>query len=222
MARRKEGQSRRAKTAGKKTRHPLLVYYNLGRRYRPPAILFVLLGAIMLLPSVLDDLQNNLVPPEALGVTGVALILVGLALWLFSILLKRRAYVECTPEILVVRTPFYRVLVSYRRVKQAQPVQVSQIFPRESLKGTGKALVKPLLGMTAVELQVKSWPTPKRRLRRFISPYLFSTRSEAWMFIVPNYSLLIRQLDQALNEKIDATRRPASDYRDPIERLYRG
>ncbi len=222
MARRKEGKSRRARAAGKATRHPLLVYYNLSRRYRPSALLFVLLGLILLLPSVFEGLQSDVIAPELLGVIGIVVLLVGLALWLFSILVKRRSYVECTPEILVVRTPFYRVLVSYRRVKQAQPVQVSHIFPRESLKGMGKPLVKPLLGMTAVELHVKSWPAPKRRLQRFISPYLFSSRSEAWLFIVPNYSLLIRQLDAATSEKIDASRQPASTYQDPIERLRHG
>ncbi|NLF77138.1 MAG: hypothetical protein GX573_15685 [Chloroflexi bacterium] len=222
MAQRKEDTGRRTKRARKAKRHPLLVYHNLGRRYRPMAVLFVLVGVILLLPSLFDSLDSDVIAADLLGIIGIVVILVGLALWLFSILAKHRAYVEVSPEILTIRTPFYRTLVSYRRVKQAQPVQVSQIFPRESLKGMGRPLVKPLLGMTAVELHVKSWPAPKRRLQRFMSPYLFSPRSEAWMFIVPNYSLLIRQLDAALNEKVDAARRPASTYQDPIERLRRG
>jgi hypothetical protein len=222
MARRKEDKGRRTKGTGKVTRHPLLVYYNLSRRYRPIAILFVLLGLILLLPSVFGGLNRDVIAPELLGVIGIVVLLVGLAFWLFSVLVKRRSYVECTPEILVIRTPFYRVLVSYRRVKQAQPVQVSQIIPRESLKGMGKPLVKPLLGMTAVEIHVKSWPAPKRRLQRFLGPYLFSSRSEAWLFIVPNYGLLIRQLDQALGDRIAASRGAASSYQDPIARLRRG
>ena len=149
----------------------------------------------------------------------IGAVLVGIAFWLFSILAIRRAYVTCRPDVLEIRTPFYRTLVSYRRIKQVMSVQVSQLFPRESLKGMGKPLMVPLLGMTAVELQVKSWPAPKKRLMRFLSHYLFSPRGEGWIFIVPNYSVLIRHIEQSYQDRIEQAKREASGYRDPFERL---
>jgi hypothetical protein len=200
-------------------RHPLLVYRNLGRRYRPPGVLLFLMGVFLFLPSFIKELRNTAVKPEALAGVGAVLVLVGIAYWLFSILAIRRAYIECRPDVLEIRTPFYRTLVSYRRIKQVMSVQVSQLFPRESLKGMGKPLVVPLLGMTAVEMQVKSWPAPKKRLMRFLSHYLFSPRGEAWVFIVPNYSVLIRQIEQAAQNRIEQAKGESSGYKDPFERL---
>jgi len=202
-------------------RHPLLVYYNLGKRYRPPALLLVFIGLLSFLPSFINELENDFVEPGALAAAGVVIVLVGVAFWLFSLLAKRRAYVQCLPDVLLIRTPFYKVPISYRRLKMAQPVQVSQVFPRESLKGMGKPLMKPLLAMTAVELHMKSWPTSKKRLKRFMSHYLFSPRSEAWILIVPNYGMLIRQIDAASHRKMETDQGRASSYEDPIERLTR-
>jgi len=177
------------------------------------------MGVLLFLPSFIKELQNNAVKPEALAGVGGVLVLVGIAFWLFSILAIRRAYVECRPDVLEIRTPFYRTLVSYRRIKQVMSVQVSQLFPRESLKGIGKPLMSPLLGMTAVEMQVKSWPAPQKRLMRFLSRYLFTPRGEAWVFIVPNYSVLIRQIEQSYQNKIGEAKAGTSGYRDPFERL---
>jgi hypothetical protein len=200
-------------------RHPLLVYRNLGKRYRPPGVLLFLMGLFLFLPSFIKELRNDAVKPEALAGVGAVLVLVGIAFWLFSILAIRRAYVMCRPDVLEIRAPFYRTLVSYRRIKQVMSVQVAQLFPRESLKGMGKPLMAPLLGMTAVELQVKSWPAPKKRLMRFLSRYLFSPRGEGWIFIVPNYSVLIRQIEQSYQDRLEQAKREASGYRDPFERL---
>jgi hypothetical protein len=82
----------------------------------------------------------------------------------------------------------------------------------------GKALVTPLLGSTAVELHVTSWPAPKGRMKRLMGEFVFSKRAEAWVFIVPNYSILMRQLDTALQNKADERRGVRTSYRDPFER----
>jgi hypothetical protein len=217
MARHKDNETSAKRPVA--VRHPLLVYRNLGKRYRSPGALLFLMGVLLFLPSFIKELQNDAVKPEALAGVGVVLVLVGIAYWLFSILAIRRAYVECRPDVMEIHTPFYRTLVSYRRIKQAMSVQVSQLFPRESLKGMGKPLMSPLLGMTAVEMQVKSWPAPKKRLMRFLGPYLFSPRGEAWVFIVPNYSVLIRQIEQAYQNRIEQAKGEPGGYQDPFERL---
>lgn len=216
MARQRSKQARDGTATP--TRHPLLVYYNLGKRYRGPGILLILMGALAFVPSIVD-FDKNTVAPSTLATLGVVLVLVGLAFWLFSTLAIRRAYVQCNPDLLVIRTPFHQILVSYRRIKQVQPVQVAQIFPRDSLKGMGKPLMTPLLSRTAVEVHVKSWPAPKKRLMRLLSKYLFSSRAEAWLFIVPDYSALLRQLDAATQNKVDESRNVQTTYQDPFERL---
>ncbi|HEX3054223.1 MAG TPA: hypothetical protein VHP83_26445 [Aggregatilineaceae bacterium] len=217
MARRREKSSNDAQE--KVVRHPLLVYYNLGKRYRSPGILFILLGMLSFLPFFIEDLENDLIDPNTAAGVGAVLILVGLAFVLFARLAMRRSYVQCMPDLMLVRTPFYSALVSYRRIKQSQSVQVSQIYPKESLKGIGKPLMRPLLAMTAVEVLVSSWPVPKKKLQRYLSKYLFSARSEAWLFIVPNYAALNRQLDSAIGRQMDERKGTSSGYLDPFERL---
>ncbi len=69
MAQRKEDTGRRTKRARKAKRHPLLVYHNLGRRYRPMAVLFVLVGVILLLPSLFDSLDSDVIAADLLGIS---------------------------------------------------------------------------------------------------------------------------------------------------------
>lgn len=203
-------------------RHPLLIYQQLGRRYRPPALLFTVMGIFGVLPALISELENEHVDPDALAVVGVVLILVGIALWLFTILALRRSYVESRPDVLLVRGPFYRKLISYRRVRDARSDPVAKLFENKKLKGRGKPLMKPLMGAMAAVVTMRTWPVPQRRLQRFFGPYLFSPRDDgnAWMFIVPNYSLLVRQIEEATLRRIDEDR-GGHGYKDPIDRLQR-
>jgi len=195
------------------------VYYNLGRRYRGPGILLLLMGLLLFLPSFISELENDYASPNALAGVGVVVVLVGVAFLLFARLAIRRSYVEVNPDLLVIRTPFYRVLFSYRRIKLVQSVQVSRLYPKDSLKGMGKPLMRPLLPKTGLEVQVKSWPAPKKRLQRFLSQYLFSPRTEGWLFVVPDYRTLTRQIDSAINRKLEADQGKTGTYEDPIDRL---
>jgi hypothetical protein len=217
MARRKStGQDAEQQAV---SRHPLLVYYNLGRRYRPPAVLLILMGPFFFLPRYIRELNKNIVDPDKMAIIGGVVMLAGLGLLLFSILAKRRSYVLCRPDVLEIHTPFYRVLISYLRIKQVLSVQVSQLFPKDDLKGATKPLMIPLLGMTAVEMYLTSWPKPKRRLQRYLSRYLFSPRADAFVFIVPNYSILIRQIEAASQRHAESERGKTGGYQDPFERL---
>jgi hypothetical protein len=173
----------------------------------------------LFLPSLFHELDWGIMEADKLAIIGGVITLAGLGFILFSVLAKRRAYVLCRPDVLEIHTPFYRTLVSYLRIKQAMSVQVSQLFPKESLKGMGKPLVAPLLGMTAVELYITSWPKPKRRLQRYLGKYLLSPRAEGFVFIVPNYSVLIRQIERMQQHHSDQERGKSDSYQDPFDRL---
>jgi hypothetical protein len=209
MARRKSTEQKADQQ--KTLRHPLLVYVNLGRRYRPPAVLMIVMGPFFFLPRYVRELNKNMIDPDKFAIIGGVVMLAGLGFLLFSILAKRQAYVLCRPDVLEIHTPFYRVLISYLRIKQVLSVQVSQLFP--------KPLMVPLLGMTAVEMYVTSWPKPKKRMKRYLSRHLFSPRADAFVFIVPNYSILIRQIEAASQRHAEGERGTSSGYQDPFERL---
>lgn len=209
----------RSKSASKQVKHPLLVYHNLGRRYRPPALLLIVMGIFALLPHWIEELQISDFDPEALAKVGGVLILAGVGFWLFATIALRRSYVMCRSDLLVVRSPFYRTLVSYRRIKEIQAIPVKKLYEDRKLKGMGKPLMEPLLGGMAVAVTMKTWPRSKRRLKWFHSPFLFSPRKgeEAWVFVVPNYSILMREIQEYQTRKLDEERR--QQYEDPIARL---
>lgn len=215
----KRGKKQRSKTASKQLKHPLLVYHNLGRRYRPPALLFIVMGIFALLPRWIEELQISDVDPYALASVGGVLILVGVGFWLFSTIAMRRAYVMCRSDLLVVRSPFYRTLVSYRRIKEVRALPVKKIYEDRKFKGIAKPLMGPLVGGMAVVVYMKTWPKSKRRLKWFHGPFLFSPRKgeDAWVFIVPNYSILLREIEEYQMRKLDEERR--QQYEDPIARL---
>lgn len=199
--------------------HQLLIYKNLGRRYRPPGCLLIVMGLFAFVPAFIGDLQNDVFEPAALAGVGGVVVLAGLGFWLFSVVAKRRAFVRCTPDLLEIRSPFYRTLLSYRRIKGVRVLPISKLFEKKKLKGMGKSLVGPLLGGMAVVVYVKSWPVSKRRLKRFHSPYLFTREGEGLVFIVPNYSVLMREIEEFMNRKLDAVRGKEERYEDPIDRL---
>ncbi len=199
--------------------HNLLIYKNLGRRYRPPGVLLIVMGLFAFVPAFIGDLQNDLFEPAALAGVGSVIVLAGLGFWLFATLAMRRSFVQCQPDLLVIRSPFYRTLLSYRRIKGVRVLPLSKLFEKKKLKGMGKSLVGPLMGGMAVVVYVKSWPTPKRRLKRFHSPYLFTNEGEGLVFIVPNYSVLMREIEEFMNRKADAARGKEERYEDPIDRL---
>lgn len=201
------------------TQHRLLIYKNLGRRYRPPGVLLIVMGLFAFLPTFIGDLQNDQFDAAALAGVGAVLVLAGLGFWLFSTLAIRRSYVQCRPDLLVIRSPFYRTMFSYRRIHAVRVLPISKLFEKEKLKGLGKALVGPLVGGMAIVVYVKSWPVPKRRLKRFHSPYLFTREGEGWVFIVPNYSMLMREIEEFQQRKLDDIRGAQEGYEDPIDRL---
>ncbi len=217
----KQGKTRALAAEGQSIRHPLLVYRALGRRYRPPAVLLIVLGLFAQLPSVVSELQNEWVEPGVLAKVGGVLVLVGVGFWLFATLAEKRAYVQCRPDLLVVRSPFRRTLVSYRRIRQVRAVPLGDVFERQQVKGLGRVLLAPLWGMMAVEVQMRSWPSSLKWLRRWHGRYLFTPKGEGWVFIVPNYSLLMRDLEEAQQRKKLAESRHTSGYLDPIARLER-
>lgn len=215
----KQGQKAQKPAAPKTHRHPLLIFRNLGRRYRPVGLLLIVLGALAFLPTFIGELQNEWVDPAPMAAVGLVLILVGIAFWLFAALALRRAYVQCLPDVVIVRTPFHSLRVSYRRITSIRAMPVAEAFKGVRLGGMGRPLVKPLRKEMAVVVMVKSWPVPKRGLRRRMGRWLFVPKGEGWVLIVPDTSRLMREMEELQQRKLEADRRAAAEYEDPIDRL---
>lgn len=126
------------------TRHRLLIYYNLGKRYRSPGILLIFLGLFMFFPSFIDELKNDMVSTDVLAVAGGAFVLIGLAFWLFSWLAIHRSYVQTNPDLLLIRTPFHKTLCQLPPDQAGAASSGGSAFSPKHPQGDGQTPAAPL------------------------------------------------------------------------------
>lgn len=203
-------------------KHHLIVYRFIARRYRPAGILLILMGILAILPAFVEPLRRlvGIITPEQLAIIGGAAIVIGLGLFIGSILGERQAYVQCLPEFLLVNTMFNRVFVSYQRINSTQPVQVARVFDIKTIKkGRDKQQIKPLLGETALEVALQEFPVPEKKLRKRFSQFLFSNREKGFVFIVPKPTALSLDINTYTQNALDTRDEDQQRYLDPIERL---
>src|SRR4051812_37397631 len=117
-------------------KHHLIVYRFIARRYRPAGMLLILMGILAILPAFVEPLRRlvGVITPEQLAIIGTAALVLGLGLFIGSILGERQAYVQCLPQFLLINTMFNRVFVSYQRINSTQPVQVARVFDIKTIK----------------------------------------------------------------------------------------
>ncbi|SRR5258706_10160425 len=204
------------------SKHRLILYRFTTNRYRAPGVLLILMGLLAFLPSFISQLRfpNAVLNSQQLAILGSASIALGLVLYLGSVLAERRAYVQCLPSYLLVNTMFQRVYVAYQRINSVQPVQVGRMFDITNIKNDReKKLIKPLSGEAALEVALSGFPLPEKKLHKMFSRFMFSTRGDGFVFIVPKPSVLGIEIgtfsQQASNKKTEEQQR----YLDPIERL---
>ncbi len=203
------------------TRHPLLVYRFIARRYRPAGVLLFVMGLFALLPWLIPALRfkNAVVGYTTLAYIGLGSLILGAIVWIVSLRIERRAYVQCNPQYLVIRAPFHSVAVAYQRFNSIQPVQVGRVFEVKSIKGRERHFIKPLSAETAVEAEVSDFPVPEKRLRRNLSRFVLSPREKGFIFIVPRPQQLSIELNTYMQRAMDQRGTDQQRYLDPIERL---
>jgi hypothetical protein len=218
-----------AKNEGNKLKpghkHPLLVYRFIGGRYRPAGVLLFLLGLLLQIPRLLPLIPApkpltlpTALPAETLSLLGLAVLFSGAGLWLLSLLIARRSYVRCQPDFMVIHAPFNTVAVAYSRIVSNQLVQVNKIYDLEKLKGREKTIIRPLLAESAVEMEINDWPLPEKRLHRYFTRFLFSTREKGFIFIVPAPTNLNNEIGTYMQDALDRREAAQRRYLDPLER----
>lgn len=211
-------------------KHPLIIYRFTTRRYRPAAILLVVVGIFALLPTLIPQLrfQSAILNYSQLGVIAIAAVILGLVIYVIAVLAERQAYVQCLPDYLVIHTLLHRVFVAYQRINSVQPVQIGRIFDIKADKKTAgknalstrdKELIKPLIGEGAIEVEMSSWPKTEQQLRKTFTRFMFSTREEGFIFIVPKPQTLSIEITTYMQRALDTRDADQQRYLDPIERL---
>jgi hypothetical protein len=166
-------------------RHPLLVYGQLYRAWRAPALLIAIACGLLrwFLPPPLNSV---LVESSLLGAGVLALLL-----FLYCLVGPRLSYVQCRPNHLRINTPLYRVVVSYNRIRTARPVEFSADMVRESRQW----LARPFTGRTAVALDLYGYPVSFRWLRLWLNEFVLPGTFKGMLLLTPDWLALSRELE---------------------------
>ncbi len=217
---RKRGSESSGQSSPYGSKHPLLVYRLVARRYRPMGVLLFALGLLAQLPWFVPELRlrGTILTYEQLAYFGLGLLTVGALIWIISIFRARRAYIQCLPQYLVIRTPSSLVAVAYQRFNEIKTVKVGDMFAKRDLKSAEWTFIKPLRPSLALEAVVADYPLAEKTVRRRLSKFLFSPREQGFLFIVPIPSKLALEIDSFASRARESRTDAQRQYLDPIQR----
>ena len=173
----------------KTPRFPLLPYRILAKRWRLPAFLMIPAGialtyALPYVPGV----------NPALAPLGLAVTIVGLLIFAYTVLLGR-ARISCHDNRFVIHTPFYPVAISYQRIERVGSSEFRRLYPPEKEKAAIWRLYRELWGLTVPTISLKALPMSRRWLRLWVHPYLFHLTECAMVIPVEDWLTFIRQIE---------------------------
>lgn len=174
-------------------RFPLLVYAPLGRRLSGLGFLLAVASLALwwIAPRALLPPFNG--PPFRHLI--LLPVLVGGSLFVYGLAARQLAYVQCFPTYFRIQTPFYPLVVSYRRVAGTRPVQVAKAFDREKDRAARRSWPERYWAMTGLAVELRGYPVSQRWLRFWLDRHLFLPDGTGFLFIVDDWLELSRELD---------------------------
>jgi hypothetical protein len=167
-------------------RYPLLLYDHLYALWRLPALMVALLafGLAWWAPG---PLAGSLVARGGLAMTGALAAIV----CVYALIGPRLAYVQCRPTYLLLRTPLFRLAISYSRVRTTRPIPFNP-----AITGWGDSrFVDPLRGRTQVAVDLSRYPISRRWLRLWLLRYLLPADFLGLQLLVHDWMSLSRDIE---------------------------
>lgn len=176
-------------------RYPLLLYQRAVARYRRPALYLALLLLILWL---LIDFNLVAWPSAEEAPWLLAGGLVALLYWLLTLLAPRFAYVQPHENHLRLRTPIYRLQISYRRILSTRPIKLTKAFPPSQLKRAERNLLAPFMNEPAIGIDLRAYPMKPWLIRLFFHRFFFIPESTGFILIVDDWMKLSEQISDRL------------------------
>jgi hypothetical protein len=190
------------------SRHPLLPYRRSIGRLLPATLLAGLLLALLWGWEFFGS--DPILTPEGdfwllLSAAGM------LGFTLLAFLGRFLAYAQPRRDHLLVATPFFRLRVSYRRVRSVHPAGLAQLFPPDRLSGPQRSALSPFYGMTAVVVELNSLPLSPELIRLFLGFHVLYRQATGLVLIVPDWIQFSTEMDSLLGawQQTQGRQRPA-------------
>lgn len=176
-------------------RYPLLLYQRAARRHRWTAFLlaFLLLALWLLVYLGWVDWPKAQHAPWLMAGGLVASLY-----WLLTLLGPRFAYVQPRQNHLRLRTPLYRLQISYRRIISTRPINLTKTFPPSSLRKSELNLLEPFMNQPALGVDMRAFPMPRWQLRLFFSRFFFTPEGPGFVLIVDDWMKLSEQISDRI------------------------
>lgn len=172
-------------------RFRLLLYGRVIGRHRWPVTLLAVLLLVLWYPVSIGAL-NWPQPPADDWLLGGGLASTAYALFVWFG--PRVAYAQPRKDHLRLETPIYRLKISYRRIDNTRPIDFARMFSPKAMSRPNRKLLEPFFGMTALGVDLRSYPLPTRLLRLFFNRFAFATDRPGLVLLVDDWMALSNQL----------------------------
>jgi hypothetical protein len=179
-------------------RHPLILYKDAMDQkwatYFWLAAILVGIAAVSgrYIPYI--DYQAPLLPPLITAIVYVGAV-ISVCLTVYILLTRKMGFVQARTDYVLISVPFFKVKISYRRVRRNTPSQVSQVFPPDKTKNSIRSIVQPYDGKTAVILHLKGYPISPSLLRFFLGSAMLLPSGQGFVLLVPDWMELSTEID---------------------------
>ncbi len=175
--------------SGRAIRYPLLVYRRLYDMWFWPSMLAMMgsVAVVVLKPWFLSEAYVWFLP--------VAVISAGLTMYAW--LARHSAFVQAHPSALRIKSPLFRLAVSYGRIHLVRTTPFRVQYPPQSLPWTRRQLAEKLYGHTCLVVEVRGLPLPRRVLAAVMYYFLLAPRSDGFILLVEDWLPLSHELEAA-------------------------
>ena len=106
------------------------------------------------------------------------------------------SYVQPNVDHLVIRTPFIKLKISYKRIIEVRSTEFHRLFDPEQFTWAELKYLEPFIGDTAVVVKLREYPVSPGILKFFFPKFIFSPRGDKGLVImVPDWMKFSQDLD---------------------------
>jgi hypothetical protein len=169
-------------------REPILLYQRFNEQVFWPCV-GIMLTSVVLMIWTPDELQDRRVYLVALFVFTALLLAI-------TYLYRLRSYAQCHKDHLRLQLPFSRLKIPYQDIQTTRPNDFYRIFPEKKMPRLQRHFLEPLMGKTAVVIDMRELPQPKAALRVSMGRYMISPETESIILSVRDWVAFRTELDE--------------------------
>lgn len=170
-------------------RHPLVIYSHMIDRWWPA--IFALGAALLSVAWAVYS--RGFEQWRWLGMAGIS----GLNIFIGFLLLvvRKSAYVQAFNDHLRLVTPFFRLSISYRRIRRTSSTNLGALFPPNSISKWQAEIIRPIANMAVIVIELNAFPVPQSSLRLFLSPLFFKDKTPHFVILVDDWMAFSSELE---------------------------